>query len=179
MNTLFEKSARELNHSNRVSTLCAQIASAMKMSPEEISRVKLAGLVHDIGKIGVDEKILNKPGKLDQAEWLEVKKHPEVGWRILSSTDEFSEVSKFVLCHHERWNGTGYPSQLKEKDIPVESRIISVADAYDAMTNVRTYNQNVSKEQAISELRHFSGEQFDPFIVEIFIKKVLHKEEQR
>jgi len=178
MNTLFEKSARELNHSNRVSTLCSQIATAMKMSQEEINRVKLAGLVHDIGKIGVDEKILNKPGKLDQAEWLEVKKHPEAGWRILSGTDEFSEVSKFVLCHHERYNGSGYPNQLKEKDIPVESRIIAIADAYDAMTNVRTYNQNVSKDQAISELRHFSGSQFDPEIVEIFIKKVLNKEDQ-
>ena len=173
MNALFEKSARELNHSNRVSKICTQIAVAMAMSQDEVNRVKLAGLVHDIGKIGVDEKILNKPCKLDELEWKEIKKHPEAGWRILSSTDEFSEVSKFILCHHERWNGSGYPNQLKEYDIPLESRIISVADAFDAMTNSRTYNQKVSKDQAITELRSFSGTQFDPEIVEIFITKVL------
>jgi len=173
MNALFEKSARELKHSNRVSKICTQIAIAMAMSQDEVNRVKLAGLVHDIGKIGVDEKILNKPNSLDELEWKEIKKHPEAGWRILSSTDEFSEVSKFILCHHERWNGSGYPNQLKEYEIPLESRIISVADAFDAMTNSRTYNQNVSKDQAITELRNFSGTQFDPEIVEIFITKVL------
>lgn len=175
MNALFEKSARELNHSNRVSTICGQIATAMNMSQDEINRVKLAGLVHDIGKIGVDEKILNKPGKLDLDEWLEIKKHPEAGWRILNSTDEFSEVSRLILCHHERWNGSGYPNQLKDVEIPLESRIISVADAYDAMTDVRTYNRSIPKEQAIDELKRYSGTQFDPSIVDIFITKVLNK----
>jgi diguanylate cyclase (GGDEF)-like protein/PAS domain S-box-containing protein len=175
MNALFEKSARELNHSNRVSSICGQIASAMNMSQDEINRVKLAGLVHDIGKIGVDEKILNKPGKLDFEEWLEIKKHPEAGWRILNSTDEFSEVSRLILCHHERWNGSGYPNQLKDVEIPIESRIISVADAYDAMTDVRTYNRSIPKDQAIDELKRHSGTQFDPTIVEIFISKVLNK----
>jgi diguanylate cyclase (GGDEF)-like protein/PAS domain S-box-containing protein len=174
MNALFEKSARELNHSNRVSTICEQIATAMNLSQDEINRVKLAGLVHDIGKIGVDEKILNKPGKLDADEWLEIKKHPEAGWRILNSTDEFSEVSRLILCHHECWNGSGYPNQLKNVEIPIESRIISVADAYDAMTNVRTYNQRIPKEQAIEELKRSSGTQFDPDIVDIIITKVLN-----
>jgi diguanylate cyclase (GGDEF)-like protein/PAS domain S-box-containing protein len=176
MNALFEKSARELNHSNRVSSICGQIASAMNMTQDEINRVKLAGLVHDIGKIGVDEKILNKPGKLDLDEWLEIKKHPEAGWRILNSTDEFSEVSRLILCHHERWNGSGYPNQLKEVEIPLESRIISVADAYDAMTDVRTYNRSIPKDRAIDELKRNSGTQFDPSIVEIFISKVLNKQ---
>jgi len=175
MNALFEKSARELNHSNRVSYICSQIATAMQMNQDDINRVKLAGLVHDIGKIGVDEKILNKPSKLDHDEWLEIKKHPEAGWRILNSTDEFSEVSRLILCHHERWNGTGYPNQLKDVEIPIESRIISVADAYDAMTDVRTYNQTIPKEQAIAELLRNSGTQFDPDIVEIFITRVLNK----
>jgi HD-GYP domain-containing protein (c-di-GMP phosphodiesterase class II) len=147
----------------------------MNMSQDEINRVKLAGLVHDIGKIGVDEKILNKPGKLDFEEWLEIKKHPEAGWRILNSTDEFSEVSRLILCHHERWNGSGYPNQLKDVEIPIESRIISVADAYDAMTDVRTYNRSIPKDQAIDELKRHSGTQFDPTIVEIFISKVLNK----
>lgn len=176
MNALFEKSKRELIHSNRVSSICEKIASAMKLSQDEINKVKLAGLVHDIGKIGVDEKILNKPNKLDNEEWTEITKHPEAGWRILNSTEEFFEVSKIVLCHHERWNGSGYPNQLKAMEIPLEARIISVADAFDAMTNIRTYNQRISKDQAISELRLFSGTQFDPEIVEVFITKVLNKE---
>ncbi len=175
MNALFEKSTRELNHSNRVSSICEKIASAMKLSHEEINKVKLAGLVHDIGKIGVDEKILNKPGKLDLDEWNEIRKHPEAGWRIISSTEEFSEVARVVLCHHERWDGMGYPNQLKATEIPLESRIISIADAFDAMTNVRTYNQRISKDQAIDELRRHSGTQFDPEIVEIFVTKVLNK----
>ena len=176
MNTLFEKSNRESMHSNRVSNICMSIASKMNFSIEEVNKIRIAGLVHDIGKIGIDEKILNKPGKLDTEERDQINKHPEVGWRILSSASEFSELANFVLDHHERWDGTGYPNGLQGEDIPLESRIIAVADSYDAMTGDRSYRKGLSQEEAIVEIKRCSGSQFDPAIVLIFLEKVIPSE---
>ena len=173
MNTLFEKSNREAAHSNRVSSICQSIASKMNMSKDAVNKMKIAGLIHDIGKIGVDESILNKPGSLTLEERSFIERHPEIGWRLLSSTDEFSELAKFVLSHHENWDGTGYPNGLKGEAIPLEARIISVADAYDAMTSERSYRNKLSKEGAVKELKMCSGTQFDPEIVDVFINQVL------
>lgn len=173
MNTLFEKSNRESQHSNRVSALCEAIASNMDFDKDDVNQIRIAGLVHDIGKIGIKENILNKAGRLDNDEWEEMKKHPEAGWRILITTIEFSEISKFVLRHHERWNGSGYPNGLKGEEIPIEARIIAVADAYDAMTSERTYKNAYSKDEAINELTRCSGTHFDPKIVDVFVNQVL------
>lgn len=169
MNTLFEKSHREAAHSNRVSKICEVIASKMNMDKVAVNQMKIAGLIHDIGKIGIDEKILNKPGALTIKERSEIERHPEIGWRILSATSEFSQLALFILAHHEKWDGSGYPKGLKGESIPLESRIIAVADAYDAMTSERSYRKAMSKEEAIKELKRFSGIQFDPNIVEVFI----------
>ena len=179
MNTLFEKSGREAAHSNRVSIICQAIAFKMNMGQEAVKKMKIAGLIHDIGKIGVDERILNKSGNLTIEERGYIERHPEIGWRLLSSTDEFSELAKYVLNHHENWDGTGYPNGIKGEAIPLEARIISVADAYDAMTSKRSYRDKLSKEEAVNELRRCSGTQFDPKIVDVFLNKVLSEENFR
>lgn len=173
MNTLFEKSPRESEHSQRVSTLSTTIAKQMHFNKDDIDRIRIAGLVHDIGKIGIDKRILNKTGPLTDEEWRAVRNHSDSGWRILSASSDFSEIANLVRAHHERWDGKGYPSGLKSYDIPLEARIISIADSYDAMTSDRPYRNRLSKEQAISELRKFAGIQFDPDIVEVLINKVL------
>ena len=172
MNTLFEKSDRESQHSNRVSSICKAIASNMNFDKGDVNKIGIIGLVHDIGKIGIDEKILNKDGRLSDEEWMQIKRHPDVGWRILSSASEFSEIAKFILYHHEKWDGSGYPTGLKGEEIPVEARIITVADAFDAMTTDRSYRMGMSREEAIKELKRCSGTQFDPAIVEVFVNKV-------
>ena len=173
MNTLYEKSKRELMHSRRVSKYCEDIAKELNLDKSKIDQIKIAGLVHDIGKIGVSEKILNKVGKLNRNEWDEIRKHPEIGWRILITSNEFSEMADFVLEHQERWDGKGYPNNLKGEEISLEARIIALADAYDAMTSERTYRKAMSKDDAIVEIQEFSGKQFDPDIVNVFINKVL------
>jgi diguanylate cyclase (GGDEF)-like protein/PAS domain S-box-containing protein len=173
MNTLFEKSTREAEHSRRVSSLCQAIATKMNFSKDGINQMKIAGLIHDIGKIGVDEKILNKPGSLTIDERRDVERHPEIGWRLLSSTNEFSELAQFVLSHHEKWDGSGYPNGLKGEEINLEARIISVADAYDALTSERPYRKGLSDEEATKEIKRCSGTQFDPEIVSVLINQVL------
>lgn len=170
MNALFEKSNRELQHSKRVSEICEIIAEQMHCSKDNLKKIKTAGLVHDIGKIGIDEEILNNSKNLTADEWKEIKKHPEAAWRILSASTEFSELANFVFEHHERWDGKGYPKGLKGKEISLEARIIALADSYDAMTSERTYKKAMSHEEAIKEIQRCSGTQFDPEIVEFFIK---------
>jgi len=173
MNALFEKSKREAMHSYRVGEICQEIARQLNFNQDTINQMRIAGLIHDIGKIGIDEKILNKNAGLDVEEREEVQRHPEIGWRLLSSTNEFSNLSLFILNHHEKWDGKGYPNGLVGEQIPIESRIISVADAYDAMTSERSYRKPLSKDEAIKELISCSGTHFDPYIIDIFINKVL------
>ena len=170
MNALYEKSARELAHSKRVGALCAHIASGLRLGEDKVNMLRIAGYVHDIGKIGTDEQILNKPDKLDECEWQELKKHPEAGWRILSSVKEFAEIADFVIAHHERWDGKGYPNALEGERIPIEARIIAVADAYDAMTSKRPYRHPMKEADAIEELKTNAGKQFDPKIIGVFLK---------
>lgn len=173
MGTLYEKNQREELHSKRVSDICDAIAENMNLSASEIRKIKLSGLIHDIGKIGIDEKVLNSNGKLNAEEWNEIKRHPEVGYRILSSVNEFSEVADYALGHHERWDGKGYPKGLAGDAIPFAARIIAIADSFDAMTSERTYRETLSKEDAAEEIKRCSGTQFDPDIARIFIEKVL------
>ncbi|MBU4438347.1 MAG: HD domain-containing protein, partial [Firmicutes bacterium] len=174
MNTLYEKSSREMLHSKRVSEICEKIAEKMNFDQDDISQVKAAGLIHDIGKMGIDEKILNKPGGLDQDEWKKIQRHPEIGYRILSSSSEFSELARYVLEHQERWDGNGYPKRLMGEEISIQARIIGVADAFDAMTCDRAYRKGLSVEEAVAEINRCSGTQFDPEVVAVFVKRVLN-----
>ena len=169
MKTLYEKSKREEAHSKRVSEWCQMLASKLNLSDERVNEIKIAGLLHDIGKIAVDEHILNKPGKLLEHEWIAIKRHPEVGFNILNTVDEFKQISLWILAHHERIDGQGYPRGLKGDEIPLESKIISIVDAYDAMTKDRTYRKPLTKEQAICELEKGIGTQFDKKLVHLFI----------
>ncbi|MHB1485921.1 MAG: sensor domain-containing diguanylate cyclase/phosphohydrolase [Saccharofermentanales bacterium] len=175
MQTLFEKSDRESIHSKRVSEICQKIAFALDFDSEKIDRIRVAGLVHDIGKIGINETTLNKSSSLDFSEWIEMKKHPEIGWRILSAAKEFFNLANSVLYHHERWDGRGYPNGVKQSDIPIEARIIALADAFDAMTTKRSYREAMTEEQAINEIKLCSGTQFDPEIVDVFLKSFKHR----
>ena len=166
---LFEKSHREMKHSSRVGEICKIIASRMAFSDEAINRMQIAGLMHDIGKIGVPEHILNKTDYLNPLEWEKMRRHPEIGYRILLSTPEFSEVAEYILAHHEHWDGSGYPRGLKGEAIPLESRIIALADSLDAMTTDRPYKKGLDRQSAIAEIQRCSGTQFDPSIVSVLL----------
>lgn len=173
MNTLYEKSNREMLHSKRVSEICEALATKMNFDKHKVNQIKIAGLMHDIGKMGIDENILNKPEKLNDDEKKEIKRHPEIGYRILSSSNEFSEIADYVLKHHERWDGKGYPGGFKGEEISMQSRIIAIADAYDAMTSDRPYRRGMGAKEALAELKKYAGAQFDPHITELFINMIM------
>ncbi len=166
------KNKREQLHSNRVSELCESMAIALGFSKMEQRKIKTAGLLHDIGKIGISETILDKEGSLTDEEYREICRHPEIGYRILQSSENMKELSEYAYAHHEKWDGTGYPRKLKGEEIMLGARIIAIADTYDAMTRARAYRNGLSKEVAIAELIKCKGTQFDPDLVDIFIEKV-------
>ncbi len=173
MGTLFQKSPREQKHSRRVGKYCRAATLAMQCDIERVNLISVAASLHDIGKIGISEAILNKPGKLTAEEWDLMKQHPVKSATILSATHEYKDIANIVAAHHEHWDGSGYPSGLKGKAIPVEARIIAVADAYDAMTHDRTYRTPLSEDEALHELMRCAGTQFDPDITTFFVDKVL------
>ena len=175
INTLHEKNPREEQHSRRVSEICQKIGIAIGFSEIKISKLKVVGLLHDIGKIAIEEGILNKPGKLTDHERDEIKRHPDIGYRILSSSYDMLELADCIMAHHERWDGAGYPKGLKGEAIPLVARIIALADSYDAMTSERPYRKALSEEVVLAEIRNNAGTQFDPEITRIFIEKVLDK----
>ncbi len=170
--TLHEKNKREEQHSHRVSVLCESTGRALKLPQKTVDVLKSVGLLHDIGKIAIDENILNKPGSLSPEEYAEIKRHPEKGYRILSTVNDMSEMAEYVLAHHERWDGNGYPKGLKGKEIPYISRIIAIADAYDAMTSERSYRAPMPEEQVRRELLEGAGIQFDPELIQVFVAMV-------
>ena len=170
LNSLYLKSSRESQHSKRVSKLCEFIALKMNFSSREVSRIRLAGILHDIGKINIPEHILNKSSSLNEVEWLQMKSHPETGYRILSTSSDFIDISIAILEHHERWDGMGYPRGIKGEDISIQARIISIADSFDAMTQARPYKDPISEEKAIEEILTCAGTQFDPSIARVFVE---------
>ncbi|TGE39093.1 transporter substrate-binding domain-containing protein [Desulfosporosinus fructosivorans] len=169
ISTLHENNKREEQHSYRVSALCEKMGRALGLPESKVEELKTVGLLHDIGKIAIDVNILNKPGKLTIDEWEQITRHPEIGYRILSTVKDMSEMAEYVLAHHEKWDGSGYPKRLKAKEIPLQSRIIAIADAYDAMTSERSYRSPLLKETAINQLENSAGIQFDPELVKVFI----------
>lgn len=176
LHSLFEKNNREMQHSQRVGDLCESIARAMKFSKANISQMGIAGMMHDIGKIGISEETLNKPENLNTVEMAEIRRHSEIGYRILDSVSEFSQIADYVLEHHERPDGKGYPKGLSGKEISQQAKIIAIADAYDAMTSGRTYRERLSCADAAAEIKKGSGTQFDVRIAKVFVEKVLGKE---
>ncbi|SHF12011.1 HD domain-containing phosphohydrolase [Alkalibacter saccharofermentans] len=160
---------QEQIHTERVSQYCEEIARAMGFEENKIQEIKTAGILHDIGKIMVPSEILNKPSKLTDEEFEIIKRHPETSYQILKSVDEYSVFAEDVLYHHERPDGKGYPEGLIGDEIPINSRIIAVADAYEAMTAKRPYQNPKSKDEALEELVRCSGTQFDLKIVDIFV----------
>jgi HD-GYP domain-containing protein (c-di-GMP phosphodiesterase class II) len=145
------------------------VAEAIGMAPDEIEKVKYAGLLHDIGKIGVSEAILNKPGSLTVQEFGEIKKHPELGVRIVADVPFLKSLSPYILHHHEFYNGLGYPGGLKGMEIPLGARILGVCDAYEAMTSDRPYRKAMPVEKATSILVENRGKQFDPVVADLFL----------
>ena len=152
------------SHSERVADLAARIATRLGVDREQVELTRLAGSLHDLGKLAIPEEILRKPGPLSETERLVLERHPQIGFRMLESLG-VDPVADWVLHHHERWDGSGYPDGVSGDDIPLGARIIFVADAYDAMTSDRVYRGRLSDDEAIAELARCSGTQFDPEIV--------------
>ena len=173
MKTLNEKNLREKQHSERVSKISRLLGEKHKLDHVSINEIETAGLLHDIGKIAIKEEILNKPGKLSPDEYNEIKRHPESSYQILKTIDAYAGLAEDVLSHHERWDGKGYPRGLKEEEISINARIITIADAYEAMTANRPYREALTKEAALIELNKYAGTQFDPKIVKVFVEKVV------
>ncbi|WP_051962896.1 HD domain-containing phosphohydrolase [Mesoaciditoga lauensis] len=157
-------------HSERVAECSRNIAKMMGMDEEAQRKIHQAGLLHDVGKIFVPLEILNKNGKLTSEEYNEIKKHPIIGAELIEEGAQLKNISKIVRHHHERWDGKGYPDGLKGEEIPLESRIMAVCDTFDAMTSDRPYRKALSEEMALEEIEKNAGKQFDPAVVEVFLK---------
>lgn len=170
------KSVETEEHTERLVKNALKIGKKLRLTMAELDELILVAKLHDIGKIGISEEILLKPGKLTNEEYEIMKSHTEKGFRIVQSSSELIHVARGVLTHHERWDGNGYPLGLKGQEIPLISRIVSVVDSYDAMTNDRIYKKAISKKDAINELEKNSGTQFDPDIVKVFID-ILNRED--
>ena len=166
---LQEKSSETQAHGNRLFELLSGVAKQYGLSSDKLDDLELLCMLHDLGKIGIPDEILNKEGPLTDEEWREMRRHPEIGYRIAQASPELQAVAKYILSHHENYDGSGYPKGLKAHEIPLLSRMLAVADAYDAMTTQRPYNTIKTPEEAIQELKDNAGTQFDPEIVDVFI----------
>lgn len=177
--TLYEKSSETEAHANRLYENCKAVAKHFHLSDSQLDDLELLCMLHDVGKIAIPDKILNKTEPLTKEEWEELKTHPEIGYRIANATPHLQRVGIYILHHHERYDGTGYPSGQVREQIPLLDRILSVADAFDAMTNDRVYQKAISKEAALEELIRCKGTQFDPNIVDIFVDHIKNQMNQK
>ncbi len=167
---LYEKSFETEEHTERMYDKCKKIGIRLNMSNAKIDELSLLAVLHDIGKVAISDSILNKPGPLTAEEWEIMKTHSEIGYRIANSSPEISHIAYPILCHHERYDGKGYPRGIKEKEIPTLSRIISIVDAFDVMTHDRPYRQRITAVEAIRELNACSGAHFDPELLKVCIE---------
>jgi putative nucleotidyltransferase with HDIG domain len=156
-------------HSRKVNTYAVALAEAVGLSPDDVSKVSTVALLHDIGKIGVPDKVLNKKGRLSKEDWEAIKSHPRLGANIVGNIPNLVPCVSIILYHHERWDGSGYPEGLKGEEIPIEARILAIADSFEAMSSARPYRPALSFGEVIKELRQGAGLQFDPKLVEVFI----------
>lgn len=167
-NALDARDPYTAGHSSRVSQMSCATATALGLSRHDVERIRIGALLHDIGKLGIADSVLQKPGRLTDEEFALIQQHPAIGRRILEGVQGFAPYLGAVELHHENWDGTGYPKGLVGEETPIDARIIHVSDAYDAMTTDRAYRRGLTHEKAISELIKFAGIQFDPNIVEFF-----------
>jgi len=167
---LYEKSNETKEHTNRIHDLALKLGKSVKLPSNQLDELSLLASLHDIGKVAISETILLKEGKLTKQEWEVIKRHPEIGFNIAQSSQQIAHIAKAILSCHENWDGSGYPLGQKGESIPVISRIILIADAYDVMTTGRIYKKAISKDDAIKELKRCAGTQFDPVLVEKFIE---------
>jgi diguanylate cyclase (GGDEF)-like protein/PAS domain S-box-containing protein len=170
MATLYVKSQESEAHCLRLAKLTRMVANELGSSQGVLDDIELFAMLHDIGKIGVDGSILNKAGSLTEEEWAQMKLHSEIGYRIATSTPALEHIAAYILHHHERWDGSGYPSGLKGAEIPLPSRILAVTDAYDAMTETRVYRKALQPSFALEEIENHAGSQFDPDIALLFVR---------
>ncbi|MFN8369132.1 MAG: HD-GYP domain-containing protein [Bacteriovoracaceae bacterium] len=166
-------------HSLRVAYYCTLIGASLDLKPEEKIELELAGLLHDLGKIGIPDNILLKPARLDDEEFKVMQMHPVKTSIILKSLTELDEVANIAKHHHERYDGNGYPNGLVAENIPLFSRAILIADTFDAMTSTRPYRKGLPYEMAFAELNKFAGSQFDPFLVKRFINILEKNNEEK
>lgn len=163
------KDSYTFGRSKRVTLYAFELGKKYGLSNSELSEIELAGILHDIGMIGISETILNKPGNLTPEEFAEIKKHVMLGVKILEDIKQLETVINIIKCHHERFDGKGYPHGLAGEEIPIGARIISIADAYDGMVSDRAYRKGLPHDVAIAEIKKSAGAQFDPNLVDIFL----------
>ncbi|WP_239559400.1 PAS domain S-box protein [Sporohalobacter salinus] len=175
LETMLRETTNEtLEHSQRLEGMAVEIGRKLNLSEQELNTLASLADLHDLGKISISEGILQKKGSLNSDEWEKIRRHPELGYKIANSSPKLTQIAEGILCHHERWDGQGYPQGLEGEDIPLLARIITIVDAYDVMTNGRPYKESMSKEEAIEELKNCAGSQFDPAIVNIFVRQILN-----
>lgn len=159
-------------HSAQVAKWASTTARRLKMSDDEVKNVYWASILHDIGKIGISDRILRKRETLSHSDWVLIKMHPTIGSNIVSSIDAYPHLAPTISAHQEKYDGTGYPKGLRGKDIPLGARILGIADAYQAMTEDRYYRQARSHDEALAELEKVRGSQFDPDVLDVFLNVV-------
>ena len=165
-------------HSENVTKVAVEIAREMKLPERLVRNIEFAALIHDIGKIGIKDSVLTKPSRLSDSEYELIKKHPVIGEQIIAPIEFLTNIAPLVLYHHEHFDGNGYLEGLKGEEIPLGARILMVADSFEAMTSDRPYSKSMSKEESVAELKDKAGSQFDPRVVQAFMR-VLDQEKQK
>lgn len=175
---LREKSYETEQHARNLEALAVSIGNRLALAEQQIHELSLIAVLHDLGKVAIPEEILVKPGRLDDSEWETMRRHPEIGYRIASTSPDLTSVAEGILAHHERWDGNGYPQGLAGTDIPLSARIVALVDAYDAMTSDRPYREALDPAAAVTEIERCAGTQFDPSLVPVFMEVLTEKAEQ-
>src|SRR3954462_2290373 len=157
-------------HSARVTALAEEVARRLGGNEQQLATLRVGGPLHDIGKLAVSDEVLCKEGRLDDAELAQIREHPKIGAKLLLRVTTLRDAIPYVLYHHERWDGTGYPTGKAGEEIPVEARVLAIADAFDAMTSDRPYRSALTHEEALAEVERCAGTQFDPKIARVFLE---------